>query len=209
MQRARLERCVAQVGVAVLDLSAPGLFLSQSVEQASYTNTLALLRDAHAPSVIIVCGQAASSTGIARLAATFFQPQGAKLVSLQRSIFDDTRGRSVVRRTRFARLRARARALSRTARRRCRARFAVARCASRCLSPPLRLLRAHPEADPWQLRSLARAQDKAVLSDPKALYLALGAAHACLQYASDELHLVARHAAFARSCKPSFPPCFC
>jgi hypothetical protein len=110
-----------QVGVAVLDLSAPGLFLSQSVEQASYTNTLALLRDAHTPSVIILCGQAASSTGIARLAATFFQ--GAKLVSLKRSIFDDTRGRSVVRRTR-------ARALPRTAKLRCRARFAVARCAS-------------------------------------------------------------------------------
>ena len=85
-------RTDAQVGLACLDLSLPGLFLSQSVEQAAYPNAMALLQQ-FAPHAIICCGS--SATGVADLAKTFHS--SARIVCMARSQFDDTRGRSAVR----------------------------------------------------------------------------------------------------------------
>ena len=86
-----------QVGFACVDCHAAGLFLSQSVEQAAYPNTLTLLT-AHAPEVVVVCSSAASS-GLTQLISMYERGGGSacRVVALPRCHFDDVRGSSLVR----------------------------------------------------------------------------------------------------------------
>ena len=90
-----LENRAHEVGVAALDLGAPALFLSQSAETACFTNTLTLLQQ-HAPDVVITCSSAGTGSRLTQLLDKLFAG-AARLVSLPRSSFDDTRGRSTVR----------------------------------------------------------------------------------------------------------------
>ena len=89
-----LENRAREVGLAALNLEAPVLALSQSVEFASFTNALTLLQQ-HAPDVILTCASAVASSQLLPLLTKLFG--SARFVALPRSSFDDTRGRSTVR----------------------------------------------------------------------------------------------------------------
>jgi hypothetical protein len=79
-----------------VDLSLPGLFLAQTVENPTYATTLALLHK-YQPDVILLCDSERASRAAAVSCLVKAAFGGARFVAVARGNFDDTRGRAMVR----------------------------------------------------------------------------------------------------------------